>query len=248
MIRRMVLWLALLYVLPVALAAGLWLVQERPMSWRTANWSSAGILQPTHAEAPAEVRVYTARTGRYKGIVSVHSWLVIKRPGAVRYDRYEVVGWGTPVRHNSYAPDARWYSNEPELLGMVRGARAQALIPRIDQAIATYPHDRRGTYRVWPGPNSNSFTAYVLNAVPELGLRLPPTAIGKDFPVDGALIARTGDGSGLRLSLNGIVSLTLGLRDGVELSLFGLVAGIDLLRPAIKLPGLGRLGISPRAA
>jgi hypothetical protein len=34
---------------------------------------------------------------------------------------------------------------------------------------------------MWPGPNSNTFTAAVLRAVPELAILLPPNAIGKDF-------------------------------------------------------------------
>ena len=36
-------------------------------------------------------------------------------------------------------------------------------------------------YRIWPGPNSNSFVAHVLREVPELGTTLPPNATGRDF-------------------------------------------------------------------
>jgi hypothetical protein len=31
--------------------------------------------------------------------------------------------------------------------------------------------------------------------------------------------------------------------EGVEINVLGLVLGIDLRRPAIKLPGLGRIGV-----
>jgi hypothetical protein len=34
---------------------------------------------------------------------------------------------------------------------------------------------------MWPGPNSNSFTAWVGLEVPELELNLPFSAIGKDW-------------------------------------------------------------------
>jgi hypothetical protein len=37
--------------------------------------------------------------------------------------------------------------------------------------------------------------------------------------------------------------LTIGWVEGVEVNVLGLVAGIDLRRPALKVPGLGRLGI-----
>ena len=33
-------------------------------------------------------------------------------------------------------------------------------------------------------------------------------------------------------------------QEGLELNLLGLSFGIDFLRPAIKLPGIGRLGVS----
>ena len=152
-----------------------------------------------------------------------------------------MVGWGNPVRHNAYVPDARWYSNEPELLTLVRGDKAQALIPEVLEAIKSYPYSGRGTYQAWPGPNSNTFIAHVLDEVPAIGAVLPPTAVGKDYPVDGHIIARTADG--FRISAGGLMSLTLGLRSGFELNLLGLVAGFDILRPALKLPGIGRIGL-----
>ena len=50
------------------------------------------------------------------------------------------------------------------------------LKPRIETAITEYPYPNR--YHVWPGPNSNTFVAFVLRKVPELRVDLPPTAIG----------------------------------------------------------------------
>ncbi|MCC0057461.1 MAG: DUF3750 domain-containing protein, partial [Rhodobiaceae bacterium] len=87
-----------------------------------------------------------------------------------------------------------------------------------------------------------------LASVPALDLSLPPTAIGKDFPVDGRIFSVTEQGTGFVFSLGGVISLRAGLREGFELGLFGLVAGIDLMRPAIKLPGLGRIGFAASAA
>ena len=44
-------------------------------------------------------------------------------------------------------------------------------------------------------------------------------------------------------NLGGYAGLTLGWVEGLELNLLGAVAGIDLRRPGIKLPALGRVGL-----
>ncbi len=46
----------------------------------------------------------------------------------------------------------------------------------------------------------------------------------------------------MQVSIVGLLGLSLGLREGVELNLLGLVLGLDLVHPALKLPGIGRLG------
>ena len=96
---------------------------------------------------------------------------------------------------------------------------------------------------MWPGPNSNSFTAYVLSAIPEAGITLPPTAVGKDWRADGRLFGLTPSGTGVQLSLGGLFGVTIGWVEGVEVNVLGLVAGLDIRRPAVKLPGFGRIGI-----
>ena len=50
------------------------------------------------------------------------------------------------------------------------------------------------------------------------------------------------------MSLFGVVGIKAGWVEGIELNLLGLVAGLDLRHPAIKLPGLGRLGIDDGTA
>ena len=72
---------------------------------------------------------------------------------------------------------------------------------------------------------------------------LPPTAIGKDFPYDGRWLKRTASRTGISFTLGGYAGLTIGWVEGIELSLLGLVVGVDVRRPALKLPGLGRIGI-----
>ena len=113
-------------------------------------------------------------------------------------------------------------------------------------AIARYPYDRE--YTIWPGPNSNTFTAAVGRQVPELRLELPPTAIGKDYLPGGAVFGWTPSRTGVQLSLFGLFGLALGLEEGVELNLLGFVLGVDFNDFAVKLPGLGALHLGRSTA
>ena len=137
----------------------------------------------------------------------------------------------------------RWFGQAPALVAGVDGAAAESMIPRLRAAIESYRFRNRGDYRAWPGPNSNTFVATVMAAAPELQAALPSIAIGKDFPADGRWIALTPSHTGLRLTLGGYAGVTIGWVEGFELNLFGGVLGCDFRRPAIKLPGVGRIGL-----
>jgi hypothetical protein len=177
----------------------------------------------------------------------LHSWVVFKPQNATSWTRYDVVGWGQPVRLNSLDPDARWFGDTPRVLVDLRGAEAAAVIPKIQAAIASYTYNNAGDYRLWPGPNSNTFIATVLRAIPEIATTLPPNAVGKDFrpyPYAGW----SDSGTGFEASLWGVLGVKVGWVEGVELNFLGLVAGLDLRHPAVKLPGFGRLGVSDGTA
>ncbi len=88
--------------------------------------------------ASARLLVFTGRTGRWKGIFAVHSWVVFKPESAASWSRYDVVGWGQPVRNNGWAPDGRWFGDVPRVIVDVRGADAARLIPKIKAAIVDY--------------------------------------------------------------------------------------------------------------
>ncbi len=231
------------FVSPLAVHAAWWLSTYEAQAWNQADWSSARLLPAAGAKREALVHVYAARTGRWKGIFAHHSWIVVKDRGAGAYTRYDKVAWGQPVKIDNWAPDARWYGHRPILVGAVEGPAAEALIPKIRAAVARYPYRRSGDYSVWPGPNSNSFVAYVLSAIPEAGIALPPTAVGKDWRADRRIIGLTPSRTGIQVSLGGFLGLSVGWVEGVEIDVLGLVAGIDVRRPAIKLPGLGRIGM-----
>jgi len=231
------------FLTPLALHAAWWVSHDAAVAWSRADWSSARLLPAARAKPEAMLHVYAARTGRWKGVFAHHSWIVVKEKGASSYTRYDKVAWGRPVKTNNWAPDARWYGHMPALVGAVEGPAAEALIPKIRAAVARYPYAGSGDYSVWPGPNSNSFVAYVLAAIPEAGIALPPTAIGKDWRVDSGVLGLAPSGTGIQLSLAGLFGLTVGWVEGIEVNVLGLVAGIDIRRPAIKLPGFGRIGV-----
>jgi len=190
------------------------------------------------------VQVYAARAFGWRGVFGVHSWVAVKPARAKAYTVYEVIGWklrwdDTAVSIGERDADARWFGNAPELLAEKRGAEAEALIPRIDKAARSYPHGDE--YSAWPGPNSNTFTAWVTREVPELRADLPPTAIGKDY-LGNSVFAAAPSGSGGQFSVVGVLGVTVSTVEGLELNLLGLTFGIDPWPPALKLPLLGRLG------
>lgn len=246
-VRNVLVGILVLFLLPLALHAALYVSKDRPGSFRDADWSSVGMLPPATADRDARLLVFTGRTGRWKGVFAVHSWVVFKPERATSWSRYDVVGWGQPVRSNGWAPDGRWFGNAPRVLVDVRGAEAAALIPKVKLAIAGYGYRNFGDYRIWPGPNSNTFTAAVLRAVPELATSLPSNAVGKDFrPYP--YVGLTDSATGVEASLWGLLGVKLGWVEGVEVNLLGLVAGLDLRHPAVKLPGFGRIGMDDGTA
>ena len=208
-----------------------------------------GLAPDPAAHPDAVVQVYAARTLGLKGNVSVHTWIAAKRRGADTYRRYEIIGWrrrrggSALVVSEDRPPDGTWYGNPPELLLDRRGPDLDPLIDRIEEAVAAYPFAH--TYTLWPGPNSNTFPAYVGRAVPELGLDLPATAIGKDYRPLAGLVGPSPSGTGVQASLWGVLGVAVGLEEGLELNVLSLNVELDLFDLALELPALGRLGLPP---
>ncbi|MEX2223105.1 MAG: DUF3750 domain-containing protein [Candidatus Rokuibacteriota bacterium] len=234
----------------VLLLAGGCAALERPgQTWRELRRDASG-QAPDPAETPdAVVQVYAARAVGWRGLMAVHSWISVKPRGAAAYTRYEVMGWGVgngapAVRVNRSGPDNHWFGSRPDRLVDLRGDGVDELITRIQAAVDAYPYP--SSYRTWPGPNSNTFIAYLGRAVPELRLDLPATAIGKDFIPGGMPVARSPSGTGVQLSVFGLLGVLAGMEEGVELNLLSLTFGVDVNRPALKLPVVGRLGFSQR--
>lgn len=213
--------------------------------WHQRDRSATGQAPDPALETQAVVQVYGARTVRWRGAFGIHPWIAVKRAGASTYTTWQVVGWRARdggdalAQSRTETPDSHWYGAWPQLLADHRGPAAEAMIDDIEAALERYPW--RHQYRLWPGPNSNTFVAWVAREVPALRLDLPPTAIGKDYLGAATWLAPAPSGTGWQLSLFGLAGATLARDEGLELNLLGLGFGFDFDDRALRLPGFGRL-------
>ncbi|WP_322785994.1 DUF3750 domain-containing protein [Oceanobacter kriegii] len=153
--------------------------------WRTASREPAGLAPDPEQTSEAVIEVYGADAFSWRGWFAIHTWIAVKPAQASEYTVYEVVGWrvkrGLPAlrEYTTSTPDRFWYGAEPEVLLSITGNKAAELIPRIQEAVTRYPWANE--YTVFPGPNSNTFPAWVGLQVPELDLDLPFSAIGSGY-------------------------------------------------------------------
>jgi hypothetical protein len=154
-------------------------------NWRDASREPAGMAANPTTEKSAVIEVYSADAFSWRGWFAVHTWIAVKPQDAAEYTVYEVVGWrvnsGLPAlrEYKTTTPDTYWYGAKPEKVLSIIGAKANKLIPRIEDAVARYPWANE--YTLFPGPNSNTFPQWVGLEVPELGLKLPFRALGSGY-------------------------------------------------------------------
>lgn len=210
--------------------------------WRSASPEPVGLAPDPALVKEAVVQVYGARAVGAKGVFGVHTWVAVKPTNAKSWTVYEVIGWRlrwaeSVVVVRTREPDGRWFGAQPELYADKRGAGVDELIRRIDKAAREYPYANE--YTVWPGPNSNTFTAWIARAVPELGVDLPATAIGKDY-LGRSVFASAPSGRGYQFSLGGLLGVAASGVEGLELNILGLNIGLG--PSGLKLPLVGRIG------
>lgn len=222
-------------------------VQRKPASTSDQDWASESYGYAPHPGDYKDgiIQVYGARTRGIKKVLAVHTWIATKKKGADHYVISQIFGWrlkrnGTALNQKPGIPDTDWAGNEPMLILDVRGMEAEKLLDKIDTAIQDYPW--KDTYTVWPGPNSNTFIAWIGLEVPELQMDLPSTAIGKDWRPISETFGKSVSGTGVQASLYGLLGVTAAFEEGLEINILGLSIELDLFDKAVELPGIGRIG------
>lgn len=153
--------------------------------WRTASRKPSGLAEDPSKEQSAIIEFYAADAFSWRGWFAVHTWIAIKPENAPEYTVYEVVGWrvnqGLPAlyQYQTTTPDRYWYGSKPEKILSIKGDKASELIPKVTEAVSRYPW--ADEYTLFPGPNSNTFPAWIGLQVPELELNLPFRAIGSGY-------------------------------------------------------------------
>jgi hypothetical protein len=122
---------------------------------------------------------------------AAHTWFVVNRFGALA--RWEMIFWDVdfPTRwgniYRDYSPPFvgievfpfthahRWPAS---LLGLLTGAAAYHAARVIEQTPSRFPY--RNGYRLF-GPNSNTYTQWIIDRVPAFTVKLPLNAFGKYY-------------------------------------------------------------------
>lgn len=257
--KYLALFVLIFFAVPLSLRAALYVLDQTPSTYsyasEKADMSSAGLLPPAINHPAARVLLMSVPVAGKRGQFISHSWIVFKRENARDWSRYEVLGFasrgadgtlkgqwlGNSPARNRYAPDGRWFGRNPVVIADAVGATAATMIPKIEDVVENY-EATAGRYRTWPGPNSNTFAAAVIRAIPELRASLPPTAIGKNFRST-VFLGLTDSATGIEASLLGILGAKIGWIEGMEINLFGFIAGLDLVQPGLKIPGFDRIPV-----
>jgi hypothetical protein len=203
----------------------------------------AGLAPDPETTKEAVVQVYGARTMGVKGLFGVHTWIAVKPTDATSWTVYEIIGWrlrwsDTALVIRERQPDAPWFGSQAELYGEKRGEGVDEIIARIDKLARAYPY--ANTYTLWPGPNSNTFVAWIARQVPELQADLPATAVGKDY-LGSKFVSTAPSGTGFQFTLAGLLGIAAGPVEGFELNILGLNFGVS--GSGVKLPVAGRVSL-----
>ena len=177
-------WRALVIGLVMIVTIVLTLNSCSRMNYKKASRESANLAPDPAYYTDAVVMAFRAKVWGVRGLFADHTWLATKGQGADQYTVYEVIGWRkysgrSVVRIAPDVPDRHWFGSRPHIMSDVRGEKARPLVARIDAAARSYPYPDE--YSAFPGPNSNTFTAWIAKQVPELGLKLPMRAIGRGY-------------------------------------------------------------------
>lgn len=218
-------------------------------NWQTANRDSAKLAPAPEELSESIYQIYTARAFSWRGYFGTHPWISWKRKNESQYTVAQVTSWGLrgggsalSLQHD--LPDRFWFGNKPSILFEARGDDADRMIEQAIKLSADYKY--KNSYTLWPGPNSNTYVEHIIRNTPGITVELPPHSIGKDYLTNSNIFAMSPSGSGVQLSLFGLLGFTIGAAEGIELNILSMTFGVDVLRPALKLPFYGRVGMDDK--
>ncbi|MDQ7779803.1 MAG: DUF3750 domain-containing protein [Planctomycetota bacterium] len=199
--------------------------------------STGAYTQVSDSPTECTAQLRSATLPGWLSLFADHNWFVVYDPSEEAWHRWEVwVKEKECVVKDFLHPDKGVGGGPYRIEREWRGDAARRISDTLETSMAEYPH--RDTYRVWPGPNCNTYANWILKES-KTSSDLGPKGIGKDYL--GLLGAgTTSTRTGVQLE-SPLVGLRIGLDDGVEVHVLCLTFGIDLFTPAIKTP-LGRLG------
>lgn len=238
--------LFLLIFLSLTIVGPIWVIASGKIDfhadWRTANRASANLAPDPKIFTDAIIQIYAAPAFNWRGIFAVHTWIAVKAKNSEYYTVYDVIGWRVlrnlpAFKGATDVPDRYWFGHKPQIVYDLRGAKAEEIIPLISAAATKYPYPN--IYDAWPGPNSNTFTAFIAREIPAMNFALPSNALGKDFLPNHRYFALAPSGTGYQISLNGLLGIMLARQEGIEINILGLVYGIGFKPFCLKLPGVG---------
>ena len=194
----------------------------------------------------AKVIVLSASLPQPLSFVARHTWFAVSERNEPRFERWEV--WqDSNVARESWGYVQKdlqpYYSGVgggfSRIESYFEGAVAETFISCLRTNSPSYKY--REVYHRWPGPNSNTYTDYMLRLCSPIGVSLPATAIGKDYRGNIGFSSTT-EGTGFQIETP-ILGFKVGLNEGIEIQVFAVTFGIDFLKPAFKIPfGTGRFG------
>ncbi len=137
---------------------------------------------------PKKLRVslYRATIPGIIGLIAAHYWFVVYDENG--YHRFEV--WQTPnaregcvsighLHFDLMLPTSHVGGGPTKLVTSWFKEEAQQIRSVLEDLASSYPHCHQ--YRAWPGPNSNTFIAWVLQQA-NIKHGLGWNALGKRFP------------------------------------------------------------------
>ncbi|MBC6481316.1 MAG: DUF3750 domain-containing protein [Hormoscilla sp. GM7CHS1pb] len=190
------------------------------------------------------------------GLLAVHLYFVVSSGENSQWERWEVWQWRNAFSQpkntrqkacghlhvNLMAPLSEIGGGPSFMVQTWDGVAAEKIIATLHEHAENYIS--RNRYLLWPGPNSNSYVARIINyaGVPA---SLPGTAIGKDW--DGIFNFKFSLDPFRLIFQTPLIGVKISLTEDLELNLFGgTIVGINFRFQELKFPlGRGIIKLSP---